>query len=98
MACAFHECVSIAEPLLGRLGPFPTGPRGPTDYWRDVMVIALAGIIGWLLVLTTALSLGAAAKRGDELIETARSVVADAEPDAKIIPFSRVRRTPGRTA
>jgi hypothetical protein len=35
------------------------------------MTLALAGIAGWLLVLIVAISLGAAAKRGDELAETA---------------------------
>jgi hypothetical protein len=34
------------------------------------MMIALAGIFGWLLVVTTALCIGAAAKLGDELNKT----------------------------
>jgi hypothetical protein len=33
-----------------------------------VLVIACAGVVGWLLILTTTLSLGAAAKRGDEFV------------------------------
>jgi hypothetical protein len=53
------------------------------------MVIALAGIFCWLFVLATALSLGATAKRGDELDEKAGRFVADAETGAKIIPFER---------
>ncbi len=32
-----------------------------------MVVIACAGVLGWLLMLGVTLSLGAAAKRGDEL-------------------------------
>ena len=39
-----------------------------------MFVIACAGILGWLLMLGIALSLGAAAKRGDEL-ETPRAAL-----------------------
>ena len=37
-----------------------------------MFVIACAGILGWLLMLGIALTLGAAAKRGDELELRAR--------------------------
>jgi hypothetical protein len=33
----------------------------------EVLVIACAGVVGWLLLLGVTLCLGAAAKRGDEL-------------------------------
>ena len=33
----------------------------------EVLVIACAGVLGWLLLLSITLGLGAAAKRGDEL-------------------------------
>ena len=34
---------------------------------EEVLVIACAGVLGWLLMLGITLGLGAAAKRGDEL-------------------------------
>jgi biopolymer transport protein ExbB/TolQ len=55
-----------------------------------VIVIALAGIFCWLLMLTVALRLGAAAKRGDELNGKARRFVAEVQTRAEIIPFKRV--------
>jgi hypothetical protein len=53
------------------------------------MVIAFAGIFCWLLVLAAALSFGAAAKRGDELNEKARTFVTDAQTGADIIRFDK---------
>jgi hypothetical protein len=88
MACEFHNCVNIAEELPGTVDPSDKrGHAGLTDHRRGLMVIALAGIFCWLLVLATALSLGAAAKRGDELNEKARTFVADSQTGAEIIRF-----------
>jgi hypothetical protein len=53
------------------------------------MVIALAFIVGWLLTLTIGMSLAAAAKRGDELAESAQRHLPESHPGATIIPFER---------
>jgi len=53
------------------------------------MLIAVAGIIGWLLIAAIAMSLAAAAKRGDELSHAARRYLPDSPPGAQIIPFDR---------
>jgi hypothetical protein len=49
-----------------------------------VLVIACAGVLGWLLMLIVTLLLGAAAKRGDEFEQDAQRYLSDAE-GAKII-------------
>jgi hypothetical protein len=51
-----------------------------------VLVIACAGVLGWLLMLIVTLLLSAAAKRGDELEQDAQRYLSDAE-GAKIIPL-----------
>jgi hypothetical protein len=43
-----------------------------------VLVIACVGVVGWLLMLTTTLCLGVAAKRGDELEGSANRYLAPA--------------------
>jgi hypothetical protein len=53
------------------------------------MLIAVAGIIGWLLIAAIAMSLAAAAKRGDELSHAARRYLPDSSTGAQIIPFDR---------
>ena len=53
------------------------------------MVIVLAGIAGWLFVFTVGMSLAAAAKRGDELAQSARRFVP--ESSAQVIPIDRAR-------
>jgi hypothetical protein len=53
------------------------------------MVIVLVGVFGWLLVLTTALSFGAAAKRGDGLAQSAQQLLPESHTGATIIPFER---------
>jgi hypothetical protein len=59
------------------------------------MVLACAGVLGWLLVLTIALRLGVAAKRGDELGKTAQRYRPDTHVDAQIIPFARAKAVRG---
>ena len=55
-----------------------------------MLVIACAGVIGWLLMLGITLCLGAAAKRGDELeLDAQRYPPPYCVGDAKIIPFER---------
>jgi hypothetical protein len=57
-----------------------------------VLVIACAGVIGWLLLLAVTLCLGAAAKRGDELeLDAQRCLPPYCVGDAQIIPFDRAR-------
>jgi hypothetical protein len=51
-----------------------------------VLVIACAGVFGWLLMLALTLCLGGAAKRGDELELDAQRYLPDGE-SAKIIPL-----------
>jgi hypothetical protein len=53
------------------------------------MVIALACLVGWLLTLTVAMSLAAAAKRGDELARSAQQHLPESHTGATIIPFER---------
>jgi hypothetical protein len=53
------------------------------------MVIALVGVAGWLLILTIAMSLAAAAKHGDELAQSARRYLPDSHTGAQLIPFDR---------
>ncbi|RDH74843.1 hypothetical protein DVS77_29710 [Mycolicibacterium moriokaense] len=50
-----------------------------------MLVIACAGVLGWLLMLTVAICLGAAAKRGDELELDVRGYPSDL--DAEVIPL-----------
>ena len=55
-----------------------------------MLVIACAGVLGWLLLLSVTLCLGAAAKRGDELeLDAQRLLPPYCGDDAKIIPFDR---------
>lgn len=58
------------------------------------MVIAVAGVVGWLFILTIAMSLAAAAKRGDELHQSARRYLPDSHIGAEIIPFTQPCRAP----
>lgn len=62
------------------------------------MVIVLAGIAGWLLALSLGMSLAAAAKRGDELTQSARRFAPASSTDAQIIPITKApsRRQPCR--
>jgi hypothetical protein len=53
------------------------------------MVIVLAGIAGWLLAFTLGMSLAAAAKRGDELAQSAQQQLPESHTGATIIPFER---------
>jgi len=53
------------------------------------MFIAVAAIILWLFMATIAVSLAAAAKRGDELGQAARQYLPDSATGARIIPFDR---------
>jgi len=53
-----------------------------------VLVIAWAGVLGWLLMLIVTLLLSAAAKRGDQLEQDAQRYLPDAE-GAKVIPLRR---------
>lgn len=55
------------------------------------MVIVLAAIAGWMLTFTLGLSLAAAAKRGDELAQSARRFAPAPITDAQIIPIDRAR-------
>ena len=52
-----------------------------------MFVIACAGVVGWLLLITVTLCLGAAAKRGDELENGANRYLSDSGGDAKVIPL-----------
>ena len=63
---------------------WPAWPRNT----GDVMVIVLVGTAGWLLIFTIAMSLSAAAKRGDDLHQSARRYLPDSRVD-QIIPFDR---------
>jgi hypothetical protein len=56
------------------------------------MVIALAGIVGWLLTLVIGMSLAAAAKRGDELAPSPPQP--EPHSGATIIPFQRPQPCP----
>lgn len=57
-----------------------------------MLVIACAGVFGWLLMLAITLCLGAAAKRGDELdLDAQRYLPPYYGDDAQIIPFERAR-------
>jgi biopolymer transport protein ExbB/TolQ len=53
------------------------------------MNFAIAGIVGWLLILAAAMALANAAQRGDELAEAARRNRPDSARSAEIIPFDR---------
>jgi hypothetical protein len=53
------------------------------------MAIVLAGLVGWLFVLMIAISLGAAAKRGDEL---ARAAFGRPLDDRSAVPSQRRAR------
>lgn len=53
-----------------------------------MLVIACAGVLGWLLMLGITLGLGAAAKRGDEVeLDAQRYLPPYCVEDAKIIPL-----------
>ena len=52
-----------------------------------MFVIACAGIVAWLLMLTITLCLGAAAKRGDEIEGDAQRYLPNSAGGAKIIPL-----------
>lgn len=52
-----------------------------------VFVIACAGVVCWLLLITVTLCLCAAAKRGDELENGANRYLSDSGGDAKVIPL-----------
>ena len=68
------------------------GWRGSPTKEEEVLVIACAGVLGWLLLLSVTLCLGAAAKRGDELeLDAQRYLPPYCVDDAKIIPFDRAR-------
>jgi hypothetical protein len=55
-----------------------------------VLVIACAGVLGWLLMLGITLCVGAAAKRGDELeLDAQRYLPPYCVGDNKVIPFDR---------
>jgi len=58
------------------------------------MVIVLAGIAGWLLAFTLGMSLAAAAKRGDELTQSAGRFAPASSSGAQIIPIDRARHQP----
>jgi hypothetical protein len=59
---------------------------------EEVLVIACAGVIGWLVMLGITLCLCAAAKRGDELeLDAQRYLPPHCVDDAKIIPFDRAK-------
>lgn len=58
------------------------------------MAIAVAATLVWLLVLTTALRLGAAAKRGDEIAQAAFDRLGTTQPSA--VPSEGRSRTPDR--
>lgn len=55
------------------------------------MTFAIAGIIGWLLILATGLCLATAAKRGDELSESARGNPPVSTRTADVFPIDRAR-------
>lgn len=52
----------------------------------DELVIACAGVLGWLLMLGIALGLAAGAKRADEIELAAQRDLPDSYTDATIIP------------
>ena len=56
-----------------------------------MLVIACAGVLGWLLMLGVALCLAAAAKRGDEVELNAARYLPDSDPGATILAFERPR-------
>jgi len=59
---------------------------------EEMLVIACAGVLGWLLLLSMTLCLGAAAKRGDGLeLDAQRYLPPHCVDDAKVIPFDRAR-------
>ena len=53
------------------------------------MIFAIAGIIGWPLILAAAMCLARAARRGDELTAAARRNPPDSARSAEIVPFDR---------
>jgi hypothetical protein len=55
------------------------------------MTTAVAGSVGWLLMLTVAMRLARAAKRGDELAQAARRYLPASQTGAAIIPIDRTR-------
>ena len=55
------------------------------------MTIAIAGAVGWLLIVAAGLRLGAAAKRGDELAEAALRNRELPEGHARVILLDRAR-------
>ena len=61
---------------------------------EEVLVIACAGVLGWLLMLGITLCLGAAAKRGDELELDAQRYL----PELVCGSPSSVRVSPGSRA
>lgn len=55
---------------------------------EEVLVIACASVLGWLLMLGITLGLGAAAKRGDEVeLDAQRYLPPYCVEDAQIIPL-----------
>jgi hypothetical protein len=59
---------------------------------EKVLVIACAGVLGWLILLGLTLCLGAAAKRGDELeVEARRYLPPYCVDGSNVIPFERAR-------
>lgn len=60
-----------------------------------MLVIACAGVIGWLLILAVTLCLGAAAKRGDELeLGLRRYPLPYFADDAETVSFERTEAAP----
>lgn len=55
------------------------------------MTFAIAGIFGWLLILSAGMCLATAAKRGDELAAAALRTPPDSTRTAEIIPIDRAR-------
>ena len=51
------------------------------------MIIAVLGILAWLLILVTGITFARAAKRGDELPAASRFYTPNPAGDAQIIPF-----------
>jgi hypothetical protein len=100
---AFHNCLTFAEGLHVTVDPLNRSPAQPVEHMAGaglptkeevVLVIACAGVIGWLLMLGITLCLGAAAKRGDELeLDAQRYLPPYCVDDAKIIPFDRANKT-----
>ena len=59
---------------------------------EEVLVIACAGVLGWLLLLSITLGLGAAAQRGDELgLDAQRYLPPYGGDDADVTPIDRAR-------